>query len=557
MHAMHSEKKKASLAQAKMGTKGVMGKAMMAAAKAEQEKEPTKTSVLRAASSLGKDDKETLSNSVKNGDWEVAKGVIEGGLNPNTKLDEEGRTALMLAVEYSDATMTDTLFDLGASVDVQDSDGRNAFDYCMGQGGETKQHHDTVASAEEVARYVRTEILPLVESALYACARTRPQDKSPCHFVAEYLLEHHSAYKPAPNMMLPWHEMMQEEEEEVSKPLGVSSTEMMIALEMFKKYDVDKNLELEIEQLTLVVLRMGERIAGRPVPDTTVLRAVKTVMSEVALKSADSVVTKEDLVGCLDRICPVFRSFDSPLNEASFEEKPAEKPSADVVEELYDQFDLNEDHILMPDELFLLLRRACDHSGFAISDVECMELFRLLMEHAMMDKNDDELLDKEEVKDAFDLIFRFYKQKSAVNWEYETYDLEPKAAPEPEPEPAAEVFVEEFVEEVEAVVEPAAEPAPEPEPAAETVVEEAVESVTFEQIGKENLMKAFDDVDEDEAGIAPRLDLRKQVDTFVPRCADVQNLSDDVRALDAMIIEREEYEEVVDAWLAREGGPKA
>ena len=38
-----------------------------------------------------------------------------------------------------------------------------------------------------------------------------------------------------------------------------------------------------------------------------------------------------------------------------------------------------QDSILMPDELFLLLRRACDHSGHDISDLECMELFRLLV----------------------------------------------------------------------------------------------------------------------------------------------------------------------------------
>ena len=34
-----------------------------------------------------------------------------------------------------------------------------------------------------------------------------------------------------------------------------------------------------------------------------------------------------------------------------------------------------------------------------------------MMEHAMLDKNDDDLLDKDEVKDAFDLVFRFYNQR--------------------------------------------------------------------------------------------------------------------------------------------------
>merc|ERR1719231_250965 len=99
------------------------------------------------------------------------------------------------------------------------------------------------------------------------------------------------------------------------------------------------------------------------------------------------------LVGTLDRICPVFRSFRPPMGFDATDmaqEKPAYKSSADVIKEKYDDFDLNEDAVLMPDELFLLLRRACDHSHHDISDDECMELFRLLMDHAMIDKNDDE-----------------------------------------------------------------------------------------------------------------------------------------------------------------------
>jgi len=65
----------------------------------------------------------------------------------------------------------------------------------------------------------------------------------------------------------------------------------------------------------------------------------------------------------------------------------------------------------------------------------------------------------------------------------------------------------------------------------------------------QDLMQAFDNLDEDGAELAPRLDLRKQVDGFVPGCADVQELSDSVRGLDAMIVEREEYEELVNRWI--------
>jgi len=99
----------------------------------------------------------------------------------------------------------------------------------------------------------------------------------------------------------------------------------------------------------------------------------------------------------------------------------------------------------------------------------------------------------------------------------------------------------------------------------EEVVEEAVAEVEAavkgaeaaaagegrsKQSFKEDLLKAFDLVDEDGAGLAPRLDLRKKVDEFVPLCADVQQLSDSVRGLDAMIVEREEYEDLVEQWMS-------
>jgi len=279
----------------------------------------------------------------------------------------------------------------------------------------------------------------------------------------------------------------------------------MIATELFRKYDVDQNSALEIEQLTCVVLRMAERMAGGTVPDTTVLRAIKTVMAEVALHSRDGMVREEDLISCLDRVCPVFRSFQGQGNE---NRHPTNKRRAvDVVEELYDSFDLNEDKILMPDELFLLLRRVCDQSGHAINDVDCMELFRLLMEHAMLDKDDDELLDKEEVKDAFELVFMFYNQRKG--WE-----------PVERRQPAV-----------------------------------ATQRKLFDRnpLAKA-LLNLFDDLDEDRCGLAARLELKRGLGDFSDKSPDgsVEEFLKVVAGNASMLIEREDYAKWVGAWAARE-----
>ena len=71
----------------------------------------------------------------------------------------------------------------------------------------------------------------------------------------------------------------------------------------------------------------------------------------------------------------------------------------------------------------------------------------------------------------------------------------------------------------------------------------------------DDLLKVFDEVDEDETGFAPRLDLRTRVDDYIPRNARVQELSDTIRALDVMILERDDYIEIVEEWLR--GGKKA
>jgi len=70
-----------------------------------------------------------------------------------------------------------------------------------------------------------------------------------------------------------------------------------------------------------------------------------------------------------------------------------------------------------------------------------------------------------------------------------------------------------------------------------------------EAFGLEFLLAVFDEVDEDETGFAPRLDLRTKVDEYIPRNAKIQHLSDTIRALDVMILERDDFEEIVETWL--------
>ena len=71
----------------------------------------------------------------------------------------------------------------------------------------------------------------------------------------------------------------------------------------------------------------------------------------------------------------------------------------------------------------------------------------------------------------------------------------------------------------------------------------------LQKLSLEFLLGVFDEVDEDETGFAPRLDLRTKVDTYIPRNAMVQHLSDTIRALDVMILERDDFEEIVQEWL--------
>jgi len=66
---------------------------------------------------------------------------------------------------------------------------------------------------------------------------------------------------------------------------------------------------------------------------------------------------------------------------------------------------------------------------------------------------------------------------------------------------------------------------------------------------EEDLLQAFDDADEDGTEMIPRLDLRLRIDTYVPRCERVKVLSDKVRHMDAMIVQRDEYVDILKEWL--------
>ena len=63
------------------------------------------------------------------------------------------------------------------------------------------------------------------------------------------------------------------------------------------------------------------------------------------------------------------------------------------------------------------------------------------------------------------------------------------------------------------------------------------------------MLGVFDKVDEDETGFAPRLDLRREVDKFIEAAPRVQELSDMIRAMDVMILEREDFQDLVMEWL--------
>lgn len=380
----------------------------LAARQEMQDPAPEKFDVFRASANLGADNWASLRKAAENKDTDAALGIIEaGGMGVNAQ-DPTGKTPLMIAVEHGNHAMVEALVSRGATVDIQDDDGRTAFDFAM-PGATTTGERDAMAEGPR-ASCMSAEILTAMTQGLYAVARNRPTDQTPCQFLAEYLREFNASKHPPLGMKLPHADLVDYGDNTV-KPLGVSSNELNIALEFFSKFDVDQTGTLEIEEVVLLVMRIAERIAGQRVPDQTILRAAKTLLSDAA-KTGDGMIHRAELASGLDRICPVFRSFRSqftgmkPLGVDSSEQKDVNR----VVDELYADYDLNSDGILMPDEIALLTRRVADASGMEISDTQVMELFRLMMNHSMQDKDDDGVLSKDEVKSALNLVMDFFRE---------------------------------------------------------------------------------------------------------------------------------------------------
>jgi len=384
-----------------------MKSAMMFAARQEMGHKSTKFDVARAAAVIGTDHWDSLKKAIMNHDVQVALGIFTvSGMSINAQ-DADGKTALMHAVEVGNHAMTQELVNRGASIDIQDAAGRTAFDFAL-PGATTTAERDAHMESSRHAS-VPPQVLVAMTQALYACARNRPTDETPCQFVAKYLREYNASRFPVTGLLLPHKDLASSDEAAMHKPLGVSSNELNIALEYFRKFDVDNTGTLEVEECVLLVMRMAHQIAGRLVPDQTILRAVKTLLSDTS--PDDCALRREELANGLDRICPVFRSFRSQLSGLKAEiNENAVKPVTQVVDDLYADFDLNSDGILMPDEITLLLRRVADASGMDISDTQVIELFRLMMNHSMQDKDADGVLTKDEVKAAMVLVTDFYHE---------------------------------------------------------------------------------------------------------------------------------------------------
>ena len=57
-------------------------------------------------------------------------------------------------------------------------------------------------------------------------------------------------------------------------------------------------------------------------------------------------------------------------------------------------------------------------------------------------------------------------------------------------------------------------------------------------------------MDEEATGFCPRLDLRKKIESYVAQDPHAQKLVDRIRGIDAMIVEEDEFFELVDEWAA-------
>lgn len=68
---------------------------------------------------------------------------------------------------------------------------------------------------------------------------------------------------------------------------------------------------------------------------------------------------------------------------------------------------------------------------------------------------------------------------------------------------------------------------------------------------RDKVIAAFEAVDEDETDMVPRLDLRKKLDHVAKSEPRVKSLAELMKSLDQMVVERDEYEDLVDNWLTQ------
>lgn len=229
---------------------------MMLAARASGEMSPKSAGAFdmaRAAKLVSGDAWDSLNKAIAANDTEGALSILtQGEMHVNAQNDD-GKTPLMLAVSNGNHSLTQELIHRGASVQIKDRQGLTAFDMAI-PGSCSAAERD--ASLVTPVAPLPPEVLQAITGALYACARSRPTDKTPCQYVAEYLRECSANRFANPTMKLPGKDLV-DQGDDVEKPLGVSSNELNIALEFFRKFDVDNTGTLEVRSACKVATELN------------------------------------------------------------------------------------------------------------------------------------------------------------------------------------------------------------------------------------------------------------------------------------------------------------
>ena len=77
----------------------------------------------------------------------------------------------------------------------------------------------------------------------------------------------------------------------------------------------------------------------------------------------------------------------------------------------------------------------------------------------------------------------------------------------------------------------------------------AKQEVEHSTLSLDSLLQIFDKIDEDGTEFVPRLDLRLKIDSCIERDPRARALSEIIKALDCMILERDDFIEMVNNWL--------